>query len=102
MSQLSWGLQLLSAGLWFQAYQSLRHIVKLSRLEVPPEFLAAIEPIKENDEAIRNFGVDQATTMCRELLDSGRVHGVHFYTLNREVATIEVRAVPSTSWNLCY
>ena len=43
-----------------QAYQSLRHIVKLSRLEVPQEILDAINPIKDNDEAIRNYGVHQA------------------------------------------
>ena len=28
--------------------------------------------------------------MCRVLLDSGKVPGLHFYTLNREVATMEV------------
>lgn len=73
-----------------QAYQSLRHIVKLSRLEVPKEILDTIEPIKDNDEAIRNFGVEQCFQMCRELLKHEDVHGVHFYTLNREVATIEI------------
>ncbi|KAJ8319772.1 hypothetical protein KUTeg_001359 [Tegillarca granosa] len=73
-----------------QAYQSLRHIVKLSRLEVPQELIDAINPIKDNDEAIRKFGVDQAYKMSRELLDSGVVPGLHFYTLNREVATIEI------------
>ena len=73
-----------------QAYQSLRHIVKLSKLEVPQEILDAINPIKDNDEAIRNFGVDQATLLCKVLLGSGQVHGLHFYTLNREVATIQI------------
>ena len=73
-----------------QAYQSLRHIVKLSRLEVPQEILDAISPIKDNDEAIRNFGVDQAVTMVKELFKSPEVKGLHFYTLNREVATIEI------------
>lgn len=73
-----------------QAYQSLRHIVKLSRLEVPQEIIDAITPIKDNDEAIRNYGIDQATTICKELLNSDKVHGLHFYTLNREVATIEI------------
>jgi len=28
--------------------------------------------------------------MCTELLESGVVHGLHFYTLNREVATIQI------------
>ena len=44
-----------------------------------------IEPIKDDDEAIRDYGVDIATKLCRELLDSGMVDGFHFYTLNREV-----------------
>lgn len=52
--------------------------------------MQVIEPIKDNDAAIRNYGVQQAVGMCRVLLDSGKVPGLHFYTLNREVATIEV------------
>lgn len=72
-----------------QAYQSLRHIVKLSRLEVPQEIIDAINPIKDNDEAIRNFGIDQSVAMCKDLLNS-EIYGLHFYTLNREVATIEI------------
>ncbi|XP_059172840.1 methylenetetrahydrofolate reductase (NADPH)-like [Physella acuta] len=73
-----------------QAYQSLRHIVKLSKLEVPLEIINSITPIKDNDEAIRNFGIDQAVLLCQELLKSGTNTGLHFYTLNREVAVKEV------------
>ncbi|XP_060578071.1 methylenetetrahydrofolate reductase (NADPH)-like [Ruditapes philippinarum] len=73
-----------------QAYQSLRHIVKLSRLEVPQEIIDDINPIKDNDEAIRNYGVDLTVKMAKELFKTGYIHGVHFYTLNREVATIEI------------
>ncbi len=76
--------------LFLQAYQSLRHIVRLSKLDLPEDLLSAMEPIKDNDEAIRNFGVDQAYQMCRDLLESGSVHGLHMYTLNREVATIQI------------
>lgn len=74
----------------FQGYQSLRQLVKLSKLEVPEEITKVIEPIKDNDAAIRNYGIHQAVEMCRVLLDSGKVPGLHFYTLNREVATMEV------------
>lgn len=73
-----------------QGYQSLRQLVKLSKLEVPEEITRVIEPIKDNDAAIRNYGIHQAVEMCRKLLDSGQVPGFHLYTLNREVATIEV------------
>uniref|UniRef100_A0A8C6KZA0 Methylenetetrahydrofolate reductase (NADPH) n=1 Tax=Nothobranchius furzeri TaxID=105023 RepID=A0A8C6KZA0_NOTFU len=73
-----------------QGYQSLRQLVKLSKLEVPEEITRVIEPIKDNDAAIRNYGIHQAVEMCRVLLDSGKVPGLHFYTLNREVAPTEV------------
>lgn len=79
-----------------QAYQSLQHIVKLSKLEVPQEIIDAIMPIKENDEAIRNYGIDHAVQMVKALFAASvddpdlNIPGIHFYTLNREVATIEV------------
>eukprot|EP00057_Strongylocentrotus_purpuratus_P008764 XP_011663238.1 PREDICTED: methylenetetrahydrofolate reductase [Strongylocentrotus purpuratus] len=73
-----------------QGYHSLRSLVKLSKLDVPQEIMDVIEPIKENDAAIRNYGVHQAVTMCKELFESGEVFGIHIYTLNREVATIEI------------
>ncbi|XP_051029523.1 methylenetetrahydrofolate reductase (NADPH) isoform X1 [Phodopus roborovskii] len=73
-----------------QGYSSLRQLVKLSKLEVPQKIKDVIEPIKDNDAAIRNYGIELAVSLCRELLDSGLVPGLHFYTLNREVATTEV------------
>lgn len=72
-----------------QGYHSLRQLVKLSKLEVPQQIKDVIEPIKDNDAAIRNYGIEQAVSLCQELLASGLVPGLHFYTLNREVATIE-------------
>ncbi|EDO41828.1 predicted protein [Nematostella vectensis] len=64
--------------------------IQLSRLEVPKSIMDDLQTIKDNDVAIRNYGVQKAINMCRELLDSGLVPGLHFYTLNREVATREI------------
>lgn len=72
-----------------QSYESLRHIIKLSKLEVPDDIINQLESIKENDEAVRKYGIDMCVKLCRELLQSG-VYGLHFYTLNREVAVTEV------------
>lgn len=47
-------------------------------------------PIKDNDQAIRNMGVDLAVKMCREILDSDSAPSLHFYTLNLEVSTVAV------------
>ncbi|XP_013792561.2 methylenetetrahydrofolate reductase-like [Limulus polyphemus] len=73
-----------------QSFDSLRHIVKLSKLKVPEEIITAIKPIRGNDEAIRRFGVNYAVQLCQEILSSGMAPGLHIYTLNREVATTEI------------
>ena len=73
-----------------QGYHSLRQLVKLSKLEVPQQIKDVIEPIKDNDAAIRNYGIEQAVSLCQELLASGLVPGLHFYTLNRSKATLEI------------
>ena len=39
---------------------------------------------------IFSFGVDYATALCRKLLDSGEVFGLHIYTLNLETASIQI------------
>ena len=66
-----------------QSYDSLRHIVKLSKLEVPHEIHDIVDPLKGNDDAIRNYGIHQATQIIKELFISGYAPGIHFYTLNR-------------------
>ena len=73
-----------------QSFDSLRHIVKLSKLEVPEEIKNILYPLRGNDDAIRNYGIHQATDMIRELFNSGYAPGIHFYTLNREVASTTI------------
>ena len=72
-----------------QTFDSLRHIVKLSKLEVPEEISSIVTPLKGNDEAIRNYGIHQASEMIKDLFRSG-APGVHLYTLNKEVATVAI------------
>jgi len=55
----------------------------------PAKLLRRIERNIDDDQAIRAIGVDWATQQCRDLLDNG-VDGIHFYTLNRSSATVEI------------
>ena len=80
-----------------QSFDSLRHIVKLSKLEVPDEIRDIVFPLKDNDDAIRNFGIHQATQMIRDLFNSGYAPGVHFYTLNRFGHLVHLVLVPSVN-----
>lgn len=74
----------------FQAYASLKNISKLSKLEVPQEILDSLLSFKDDDEAVRQFGISYCSEMCRQLLNSEFVCGLHFYTMNREFATVQI------------
>merc|ERR1712110_1084172 len=59
-------------------------------LEVPQEIHDIVDPLKGNDDAIRNYGIHQATQIIKELFISGYAPGIHFYTLNREVSSTAI------------
>jgi len=49
----------------------------------------ALEPIQDDDSAVKKYGVDLCVQMCRDLLAAG-TPGVHFYTLNLEKAVTQI------------
>nr|MDT0662120.1 methylenetetrahydrofolate reductase [NAD(P)H] [Micromonospora sp. DSM 115978] len=55
----------------------------------PPALAARFEAVADDPEAVRRLGIEQASEMCRKLLDEG-VPGIHFITMNRSTATREV------------
>ncbi|MEE6260602.1 methylenetetrahydrofolate reductase [NAD(P)H] [Plantactinospora sonchi] len=62
---------------------------QLSGAPFPPALAAQFERIADDPEAVHRLGIQQASEMCRRLLDEG-VPGIHFITLNRSTATREV------------
>jgi methylenetetrahydrofolate reductase (NADPH) len=73
----------------------ITRIVQLSGQAFPPELadrFAELDGDRPRDKAaVRAFGVEVATDLCRTLLDEG-VPGIHFITMNRSTATREVYA----------
>ncbi|KAJ3197704.1 hypothetical protein HDU82_001390 [Entophlyctis luteolus] len=66
-----------------QMYGGFKRMTALSKTHVPPEINAALDPIKDNDTAVKQFGVQLAIDMCRKLQAAG-VKGFHFYCMNLE------------------
>lgn len=67
-------------------------IVKFTQMcgaKIPEKVFEDLHSIKENSEAIQNYGIDYATQQCEELIAHG-VPGIHFYTLNKSNATREI------------
>ena len=66
-----------------RTHAGLLRMCKLGGTFVPPKILEDLEPIKDNDQAVQDYGVKQSVEMCRQLIEGG-VRGLHFYTLNLE------------------
>jgi methylenetetrahydrofolate reductase (NADH) len=75
--------------------RQIARIVQLSGQAFPEELAARFAALDgdrpEDKAAVRAYGVEVATELCRTLLDEG-VPGIHFITMNRSTATREVYA----------
>ncbi|WP_231486413.1 methylenetetrahydrofolate reductase [NAD(P)H] [Candidatus Blastococcus massiliensis] len=73
--------------------KQIKRIVQLSGQAFPAELAERFEALDgerpEDKAAVRAYGVEIATELCRTLLDEG-VPGIHFITMNRSTATAEV------------
>lgn len=69
-----------------QSYQGFKRMTTLSKTILPTHLLEDLDPIKEDDQAVKDYGVDLAVKMCQKLMENG-INGFHFYTLNLEKTT---------------
>jgi methylenetetrahydrofolate reductase (NADPH) len=49
---------------------------------IPPKWSEALEEVKNDDSAVRSIGTGLVAEMCRQILGSGLIHHLHFYTMN--------------------
>lgn len=70
-------------------YGGFKRMTSFCKTYVPASVSAAIEPIKEDDDAVKAYGVQLATDMSKALLSAG-VPGIHLYTLNLERSAVAI------------
>ena len=68
---------------------AIKRMAELSGAEVPPEVVARINAVSDDDEAVKREGIAIATELCNDLLAYG-VPGIHFITMNTSTATREI------------
>ena len=68
--------------------RSITRMAELSGARIPDEVMARFDGLSE-PAAVRHVGVAIATELCRQVLDAG-APGLHFFTLNRSRATLEI------------
>ncbi len=64
-------------------YERFRQFTELCQTKIPPEVNKRLEQIKDDDAAVKVYGIELCIEMCRKLNEQG-VRGFHFYTLNLE------------------
>lgn len=73
---------------------NLRQIVRMAELmgtPLPSPMVARLEAVKDDPEAVRAVGIEIATETAQTMLAEG-APGLHFITMNRSTATLEVHA----------
>jgi methylenetetrahydrofolate reductase (NADPH) len=66
-----------------QSYAGFRRMTGLCKTFVPKVIDESLELIKDNENAVKEYGIELAVQMSRELMDGG-CPGLHLYTLNLE------------------
>ena len=64
-----------------QTFDRFKKFVQFTGANVPTEVWDCLEPIRQDDAAVRSYGVELCIEMCEKLSGLG-VPGYHFYTLN--------------------
>merc|ERR1719240_1686825 len=66
-----------------QSYPGFRRMTTLCKTFIPKQIDEALELVKDNEAAVKEYGIELAVQMCKELMDGG-CPGLHLYTLNLE------------------
>jgi methylenetetrahydrofolate reductase (NADPH) len=68
---------------------SIKRMTQLQGSDFPRWLADKLEAVADDPDAVFAVGVEEATKLARALIDGG-APGLHFYTLNRSRATLEI------------
>ncbi|HVT88036.1 MAG TPA: methylenetetrahydrofolate reductase [NAD(P)H] [Tepidisphaeraceae bacterium] len=67
----------------------IKRFISMCGAKIPQPLLLKLESLESNPDAVAAAGVEYATRQCQDLIFHG-VDGVHFYTLNKSKATVQI------------
>jgi len=67
----------------------IKRFVSMCGAKIPQRLLVKLESLESDPQALYAAGVEYATRQCQDLLFNG-VDGLHFYTLNKSKATVDI------------
>ncbi len=70
-------------------YAKIAQFAARDGIEIPRWVALKMEGYLDDAAAVREFGIDVVTRLCRRLIDGG-APGIHFYTLNQSALSLEI------------
>src|SRR5689334_10475430 len=67
----------------------IKRFVSMCGAKIPHPLLTKLESLEANPEDVYAYGIDYATQQCASLL-TNKVDGLHYYTLNKSKATVDI------------
>jgi methylenetetrahydrofolate reductase (NADPH) len=67
----------------------IKRFVSMCGAKIPHRLLLKLEAVEGDPEEVYRTGIEYATMQCRDLLFND-VDGLHFYTLNKSKATVDI------------
>ena len=67
----------------------IKRFVSMCGAKIPHSLLTKLESVEQDAEAVYSTGIAHSVEQCRDLLANG-VDGLHFYTLNKSRATVDI------------
>lgn len=89
MRQIGVNIPIIPGIMPITSYSQIVRFTRVCGASMPKKLVRDLEPIQNEAEAVRQYGVEHAAKQCKELVAHG-VPGIHFYTLNKSRATREI------------
>jgi len=67
-----------------------RRMTGFCKTKVPKEIDDKIEELKDDVEALKEYGIELGAQICRKILDAGACSGLHMYTLNTDKSPVSI------------
>ncbi len=71
------------------SYKQIEKFKEMCNAKIPDELVESLKIHQENPEKVEKIGIEFCINQCKDLLKYG-VSGLHFYTLNKSKATLNV------------